>query len=195
MSIHSKCSQFSSFLDISLQCSQSFPNFFQKWSTMSEISRIFWISHSGTFLAHQYGSFSILLAGNTVITLLGKPQKTLEWATQEHHSYILWENFEHSQDFPNGEIPVTWSGTLWTYWPFSVLGKLQENWLGKFWMNLGYAGWVLDWYFVHFLVMYLQCTGPGHHPLPPVWAATVVDKTFGLEQHSIKEGVFWVWLL
>ena len=35
-------------------------------------------------------------------------------------------------------------------------------------MNLGYTGWVLAWYFVHFLVMYLQCTGPGHHPLPPV---------------------------
>ena len=43
-------------------------------------------------------------------------------------------------------------------------------------MNLGYAGWVLAWYFVHFLVMYLQCTGPGHHPLPPVSFTNVCDE-------------------
>ena len=98
----------------------------------------------------------------------GNHKELFEWATQEYHSYILWENFEHSQDFPNGEIPVTWSGTLWMYWPFPMLGKLQENWLGKFWINLGYAGWVLAWYFVHFLVLYLWCTAPRHHPLPPV---------------------------
>ena len=35
-------------------------------------------------------------------------------------------------------------------------------------MNLGCTGWVLAGYFVHFLVMYLQCSSPGHHPLPPV---------------------------
>ena len=35
-------------------------------------------------------------------------------------------------------------------------------------MSLKYSGWVLAKFFVHFLAMYLQCTGSGHHPLPPV---------------------------
>ena len=39
-------------------------------------------------------------------------------------------------------------------------------------MNLGCTGWVLAGYFVHFLVMYLQCSSLGHHLLPPVTAST-----------------------
>ena len=35
-------------------------------------------------------------------------------------------------------------------------------------MSLKYSGWVLAKCFVYFLAMYLQCTGSGHHPLPPV---------------------------
>jgi hypothetical protein len=35
-------------------------------------------------------------------------------------------------------------------------------------MSLEYSGWVLAKSFVHFLAMYLRCTGSGHHPLPPV---------------------------
>ena len=35
-------------------------------------------------------------------------------------------------------------------------------------MSLKYSGWVLAKFFVYFLAMYLQCTGSGHHPLPPV---------------------------
>jgi hypothetical protein len=35
-------------------------------------------------------------------------------------------------------------------------------------MSLEYSRWVLAKFFVHFLAMYLRCTGSGHHPLPPV---------------------------
>jgi len=40
-------------------------------------------------------------------------------------------------------------------------------------MYLGWTGWVHPRYFVHFLVMYLRCTGPVHWPLPPVCSANV----------------------
>ena len=49
-----------------------------------------------------------------------------------------------------------------------MVGKLQGNWLGIFWMYLQYPGWIFGWYFVHFLAMYLWCTGWEHYPLPPV---------------------------
>jgi len=38
---HSKCSEFSSFLDVSLQCPQSFLKNYQKWYIMDEIIRTF----------------------------------------------------------------------------------------------------------------------------------------------------------
>ena len=44
-------------------------------------------------------------------------------------------------------------------------------------MNLGCTGWVLAGYFVHFLAMYLQCSSPGHHPLPPVRAYVAAFRT------------------
>ena len=81
-----KCSQFSGFLDISLQCPQNFPKIFWKWYTMGEIVSTFWMCHSGTLPAHRSGSFWVLLAGNTVITLLGKSEGTL-WMT---HSKTSW---------------------------------------------------------------------------------------------------------
>ena len=37
-------------------------------------------------------------------------------------------------------------------------------------MYLGWTGWVYPRYFVHFLVMYLQCTGLVNEPLSPVQA-------------------------
>jgi hypothetical protein len=43
-------------------------------------------------------------------------------------------------------------------------------------MSLKYSGWVLAKFFVHFLAMYLQCTGSGHHPLPLVIAARALLK-------------------
>ena len=51
-------------------------------------------------------------------------------------------------------------------------------------MNLGYVGWVLAWYFVHFLVMYLQCTGPGHHPLLPVSPPPPTTPPSNLDEFS-----------
>jgi len=38
---HSKCPEFSSFLDVSLQCPQSFPKNYQKWYIVDEIVRTF----------------------------------------------------------------------------------------------------------------------------------------------------------
>ena len=66
-------------------------------------------------------------------------------------------------------------------------------------MNLGCTRWVLAWYFVHFLAIYLQCSSPGHHPLPPVTpsvlsGSNVVDTlvtalTQVLDRHSRSTGV------
>jgi hypothetical protein len=42
-------------------------------------------------------------------------------------------------------------------------------------MSLKYSGWVLAKFFVHFLAMYLQCTGSGHHPLPPVLSRLIIS--------------------
>jgi hypothetical protein len=39
-------------------------------------------------------------------------------------------------------------------------------------MSLEYSRWLFGEFFVHFLAMYLQCTGSGHHPLPPVLFAS-----------------------
>jgi len=45
---------------------------------------------------------------------------------------------------------------------------------------------VYDRYFVHFLAVYLQCTCPVHHPLPPV----TVDNVTGLESgHQNERGL------
>ena len=71
--------------------------------------------HFGSPPAHHSGSFWVLLAGNITITSLGKLQKLFEWATWEHHGYFLWENSRCSHQFPNGDITVTWPGTLWTH--------------------------------------------------------------------------------
>ena len=45
-----------------------------------------------------------------------------------------------------------------------IVGKLA----GKFWMCLQCAGWVCGRFIVHFLAVYLQCTGSEHWVLPPV---------------------------
>ena len=70
-------------------------------------------------------------------------KELFEWATWEHHSYILWENFKHSQGFPNEEIQVTWSGTL-NVLTISCTGKIAGNlaWkilneLGVCWVRIG----------------------------------------------------------
>ena len=39
-------------------------------------------------------------------------------------------------------------------------------------MYLGWTRWVYPRYFVHFLVMYLQCTGLVNEPLSPVGVTT-----------------------
>jgi hypothetical protein len=44
-------------------------------------------------------------------------------------------------------------------------------------MSLKSSGWVFGRFFVHFLAMYLRCTGSGHHPLPPVSSGGVVKET------------------
>ena len=101
---------------------------------------------------------------DTVNTL----QESLEWATQEHCSYILWENSRCPHYVIDGNIAIMWSGTLWVYWPFPRPEKLEEHWQGKFWMDLWCTRWVHAWYFVHFLAMYLWCTSLVHQSLPPV---------------------------
>ena len=61
-------------------------------------------------------------------------------------------------------------------------------------MNLGCTGWVFAGHFVHFLAMYLQCSGPGYHPLSPVslWAEIDVLKQAlysGVDSQIKQQGV------
>ena len=102
------------------------------------------------------------------------PGISCQWATQAHCGYFLWENSRCPHELPNWDIAVTWLGTLWMSWGCPVLGTLQWNWPGKFWMGFWCTGWVFGGYFVHFLAMSLQCTWWEHHPLPPV----IVGKRF-----------------
>jgi len=52
-------------------------------------------------------------------------------------------------------------------------------------MYLGWTGWVYPRYFVHFLVMYLQCTGLVNEPLSPVVVihVSVADEVRFAVQH------------
>ena len=93
----------------------------------------------------------------------GNNKELCEWATQKHHSYILWENFEHSHDFPNGETPVTWSGTL-NVLTISYAGKIAGklawkilNKLGVCWVGIGL---VLCPFHCDVFVMYWPRTPP-----------------------------------
>jgi len=78
----------SSFLDMSLRCSQSFPKINWKWFTVGGISRTFWMCHSGTFWGHCSGSFWVLLTGNTVIALLGTLQRKF-WMSHLGKFWVL----------------------------------------------------------------------------------------------------------
>ena len=75
---HSKFSQFSSFHEMCLQCSQIFPKKSRVWFTMVTLMGTFKIYHIGIFWSHHSGSFWILLAGNTVIKPVGTLQKILQ---------------------------------------------------------------------------------------------------------------------
>ena len=102
-----------------LQFPQSFPGFYRKWYTMGGNVRTFQMCHSGTSPVHRSSSFWVLLARNTVITLLRTPQVHFKWATREHQGYFLWENSRCSHGVPNQDILVTWPGKLWMYQQFS----------------------------------------------------------------------------
>ena len=94
---------------------QSFPKLYQKQYTMVGGVRTFLMCHLGSFWVHCSGSFWILLAQDTVVTSLSTLQNPFKWATWEHHSYFLWENSRCPHQLPNGDITVTWSGTLWSH--------------------------------------------------------------------------------
>ena len=55
-------------------------------------------------------------------------------------------------------------------------------------MNLGCTRWVLTGYFVHFLAIYLQCSSPGHHPLPPVYV-TLPTAPLELEDIVVQDAL------
>ena len=58
----------------------------------------------------------------------GKTARTFWMSHLVHCSYFLWENSGCPHQLPNGNIAVTWPGTLWMYWSFPGLEKLHGNW-------------------------------------------------------------------
>ena len=85
---HSKCSQFSSFLEMCLQCSQIILKISRVGITVIRMMGTFQMYQSGNFQLHHSGSFWILLTGNTVIEPIGTLQRTL-WMSHSGTSQAL----------------------------------------------------------------------------------------------------------
>ena len=86
--------------------------------------------------------------------ILNVPAIFCEWATRENCRYFLWENSGCSHQLPNGDIVVTWLGTLWVYWQCPGLGHCREIGLE----NSEHTCSVLGRYMVGTLSISLQCT-------------------------------------
>ena len=131
--------------------------------TTRKITKIFWMSHSGTSQLLSLGKFMMF----PIFSQLGHPghmtwgivnvtaiSLTKFWMSHSGKlQLLLWKNSRCSQDVTDWKTSVAPHGTLWMYWSFSRAGTLQENWLGKSWMNLRCAEWEKCKYFVHFLVI------------------------------------------
>jgi len=130
---HSKCSQFSGFLDMSLRCSWDFPKMSQKQHTVGK--------HQENFKCVTLEHFQHIVLVHFEFSRSGTSQSRpwehckvhCEWATWEHRRYFLWENSRFTHRLPNWDTVVTWSGKLWMYW--AVLSEWAT------WEHCGYFLW------------------------------------------------------
>ena len=86
--------------------------------------------------------------------ILNVPAVSCKWATQGNCMYFLWEISGCSNQLPNGDITVTWLGTLWVYWLCPGLGHCREIGLENSERTCSVPGR----YMVGTLSISLQCT-------------------------------------